>query len=192
VSKILSAKPVREGRVVVIMGPPNAGKDTQAHKLAKRIGGEYIGSGELIRAEAEPRLMAIMARGDLIPEEDFTRLIGQAIIEVPVQHPIVMAGITKKPAEAEWLTEFLPTVGRWLDRVIYLSLNQTISVDRSGQRGKGRDDDHPGVQDRRWHRFFTDTAQSLEFFRGLGVLVEIDGSRTIQEVETEIDRVLSI
>jgi adenylate kinase len=191
VSEGTSFKTAREGRVVVIMGPPNAGKDTQAHLLAEGLGGHMIGSGELIRTEADPRLLEIMARGDLIPEADFSRLIAQAIEKVPLDKPVVMAGITKKPGEALWLTDYLPSIGRWLDRVIYLNLSQDLSAHRSGNRGKGRDDDHPGVQERRWHRFFTETAQSLAYFRSLDLLVDVEGSGTVEQVAAEIDEVLS-
>lgn len=181
----------QSGRVVVIMGPPNAGKDTQAHLLAKRIDAIYIGSGELLRREADPRVMAIMARGELVPPEDFRRLIGKAISEVPNDHGIVLAGIAKRPEEAEWLLEFLPGLNRWIDRVILIEISKEEAILRSAVRSKGRADDHPDVQGERWTHFYQKTKKSLEFFERKGLLSTIDGSGPPPEVARLIDKVLS-
>jgi adenylate kinase len=180
----------REGRVVVIMGPPNAGKDTQGELLSERVRGKYIGSGELIRSEASPRLMAIMARGDLVPEEDFRRLISHAIAEVPLDTPVILVGIAKRPEEARWLVEHLPTLGRWLDRVVLLMVSQHVAIERSGRRGAGRADDHPDVQAVRWARFFEKTQQSLDYFRELGYLSEVDAVGDVHDVADRIDQTL--
>lgn len=188
---ILTNQEMRSGRVVLIMGPPNAGKDTQAELLAHRLNGAYIGSGELIRREGEPRLMEIMARGDLIPAEDLRRLLGNAIQRVGIETPIVLAGTAKKPAEAHWLAEYLPSIDRWLDRVILIALSKEESVKRSQKRDGDRQDDDPLVQQERWDRYFAETMQSLNFFRERGVLAEVSGFGARDLVASRIDKILS-
>jgi adenylate kinase len=180
----------RSGRVVLIMGPPNAGKDTQADLLARKLGGEHIGSGDLIRREADPRLMAIMARGDLVPPEDLRRLLSRAIEGVHIDLPIILAGTAKKPAEARWLFDYLPSIDRWLDKVIVITLTREQSIERSRVRSGARDDDHPAVQAERWDRYGQETMESLAYFRNCGILCEIDGTGTREQVAARIDSAL--
>jgi adenylate kinase len=184
-------KSTRPGRVVVIMGPPNAGKDTQGELLATKLDATYIGSGNLIRNEADPRLMAIINRGELAPEEDFRRLISQAIAKVPLEKTVILVGIAKRPEEAKWLVEHLPTLGRWLDRVALIKISQEVGIERSLQRSHGRADDHPELQAFRWSRFYELTQQSLDYFRDLGLLTEVDGVGSLNEVEQRIERAIN-
>jgi adenylate kinase len=170
------------------MGPPNAGKDVQAERLAARLGAVHLSSGELLRKEKDPRLMALMATGALVPSADFERILSQAIAAVPAEQPIVLAGIAKKPGEAEWLLEQLPKLGRKLSKVVMITIDKEVSHERSRQRG--RFDDHPEVQDERWARFFEETMRSVEIFRKLGLVVEVDGSGTEDEVTELIGRAL--
>jgi adenylate kinase len=192
VSQNANIQTTRKGRVVVIMGPPNAGKDTQAQLLAHTLHGDYIGSGELIRREAEPRLMEIMARGDLVPAEDFRRLISKAIADVPLGRPTVLAGIAKRPEEASWLVEHLPSLGRWLDKVILITVGKEVSLLRSKSREGHRQDDNPDVQGVRWDRFYQQTSQSLEYFDHLGVLVRVNGEGSEAEVADVITSALRL
>lgn len=180
------------GKVIILMGPPNAGKDTQAHRLAQRMEGVHIGSGDLLRREADPRIMAIMARGELVSSEDFQRLIGQAIRKVPAPQAIILAGIAKKPEEARWIVEYLPTLGRRVDKVILLGITQEEAVRRSAVRPGERADDSPHVQELRWQRYFEMTRQSLEYFRGLGLLVEVDAEGARNDVADRVDEAAGV
>lgn len=168
------------GRVVVIMGAPNAGKDVQAERLAKRMGAAHLSSGDLLRKDNDPRLMEIMGNGGLVPEADFQRILSRGIAAVPMEQPIVLAGIAKKPGEAEWILEELPRLGRKLERVVMINIDREVSRQRS--QARGRFDDHPEVQDERWARFFEETMRSIEIFRKAGLVVDVDGSGTEDEV----------
>ncbi len=175
------------GQVIIIMGPPNAGKDTQAHRLAMYMSGVHIGSGDLLRREANPRIMEVMAKGELVSSEDFQRLIGMAIEQVPSIKPIVLAGIAKKPEEARWIVEFLPTIGRRIDKVILLSITMDEAKRRSEVRPGERADDSPHVQELRWQRYFEMTKQSLAYFRDLGLLVEVEAQGSRSDVADRVD-----
>lgn len=166
--------------VYIIMGAPNAGKDVQAERLAMRLQAKHLSSGELLRTGKDPRLMEIMARGDLVPEEDFRRIISEAVEQVPQDQAIVLAGVAKKPGEAEWLLEHMSEVGRSITKVVLLNIDREASRERSMKRG--RFDDNPAVQDERWERFYEETKRSTEIFDHAGLLVTIDGSGTPDEV----------
>lgn len=176
--------------VIVIMGAPNAGKDVQAERLAERIGAVHLSSGTLLRQEKDPRLMDIMAAGDLVPEADFQRIISKAVAAVSLAMPIVLAGVAKKPGEAEWLMEHLPETGRQLHKVVVLTIDREVSRERSLQRG--RFDDDPKVQDERWRLFYEETMRSIGVFRQAGLLVEVDGSGTPDEVTAKIVTALNL
>ena len=177
------------GRVIVIMGAPNAGKDVQAARLATRLGAVHLSSGDLLRRENDPRLIGIMAKGGLVPSEDFERIVSQAIGAVPLEQPIVLAGIAKKPGEAEWVLAELPRLGRRLDRVVMLTIDREVSRQRSLQRG--RHDDGPEVQDERWARFFEETMRSIEIFRQAGLVVEVDGGGAPDDVTELVEQALA-
>jgi len=177
-----------QGRVIILMGPPNAGKDTQAFRLAEYMGGIHIGSGELLRREADPRVMEVMAKGELVSSDDFRRLVGHAIEKVPTIKPVVLAGIAKKPEEAHWIVEYLPTIGRRIDKVILLNITMDEAKRRSVERPGDRADDSPRVQELRWQRYFEMTKQSLEFFRGMGLLEEVDAQGSRAEVARRVDQ----
>lgn len=178
--------------VYIIMGPPNAGKDTQAKRLADKMGGVCIGSGDLMRKEADPEIMAIMARGELVSSADFQRLMGKAIARVPRAIPIVLAGIAKKPAEARWIVEYLPTLGRRVEKVLLLSISMEEAMRRSQVRGAQRADDSEHVQEVRWRRFYEMTRQSLEYFRSFNLLYEVDAEGARDEVSARVDGVIGI
>lgn len=178
------------GSVYIIMGAPNAGKDVQAERLAMRLGAVHLSSGALLRASRDSRLMEIMARGDLVPEEDFQRIIRESVAQVPADQPIVLAGVAKKPGEAEWLLIHLPDVGRHITKVVLLHIDRDVSHDRSQKRG--RFDDDPKVQDERWERFYEETLRSTEVFGQAGLLVEVDGSGTPDEVAVAVAAALDL
>jgi adenylate kinase len=179
-----------EGAVYIIMGAPNAGKDVQAERLAEKIGAKHLSSGALLREDNDPRLMAIMARGDLVPEEDFRRIIRDAVAKVPAAQPIVLAGVAKKPGEAEWLLEHLPEAGRSITGVVLLEIDREVSHERSMKRG--RFDDDPAVQDERWQRYYEETLRSMEVFDKAGLLVKVDGGGTPDEVTSLIMAALGL
>jgi adenylate kinase len=181
---------VTAGSVYIIMGAPNAGKDVQAERLALRLGAAHLGSGALLRADRDPRLMEIMARGDLVPEADFQRIITAAVAQVELERPIVLAGVAKKPGEAEWLLVHLPDIGRSITKVILITIDREVSHERSQKRA--RFDDHPEVQDERWERFYDETLRSTAVFRRAGLVVEVDGSGSPDHVAQLVAEALGL
>jgi adenylate kinase len=153
------------GDVILLLGPPNAGKKTQAIQLALYLFGVHIASGDLMRDGKEPHVAEIMAGGDLIDPSDFIRIIEPAIKAVPPTAPIILEGASRRPEEVKLLLDLIEEVGRRLRFVIVLNIDKELSFARSQVRWNGaerRRDDDPRVQARRWERWMNDTHRSIE------------------------------
>jgi adenylate kinase len=174
-----------DNRVFVIMGAPNAGKGTQGKLLGERLGAVYFSTGDLMRAENRPDIMSVTNEGALAPPDYIRDLIASALKETPKDKPIVIDGAKMLP-EAKWLVDYLPTLGRLLNGVVLIQISEEESRKRSLARPHGRADDREHVQDVRWQRFKDDVIPTIEFYRGLGLLSEVDGVGGPAEVAERI------
>ncbi len=176
------------GPVIILMGPPGAGKGTQSDILAKRIGGVHLSSGDLLRSTRDERLRHIMVTGGLVPSEDVCRLVGEAIKEVPSDKPIVLDAFTRMKPEAEWLQDYLLKVNRKLKKVILLDVGIDEAVNRNSLRK--REDDDIEAQKKRWRLYSQETGPVFDYYRNLGILTEIDGVGSVEEVSKRIEAAL--
>jgi adenylate kinase len=179
--------------VIVVVGPPNAGKGTQSSMLAEHLQAVHFSTGDLLRAENRPDIMDPVNGGALAPSEYIRALIKRAIDEVPRDQVIVLDG-AKKLAEAQWLLEYLPTIGRHVDHVISLQITEDESRRRSAMRASthGRADDAEHVQDVRWERYKEDVTQTLDFYRDKGLLLEVDAVGEPQQVTARVMAALGL
>jgi len=177
------------GAVYVVMGPPNAGKGTQTRLLGEHLEAVYFSTGDLMRKENKPDIMALTDAGALAPSDYIQQMVEMELRKAPAEKPVVIDGAKMVP-EAKWLVAFLPTIGRKLEKVVAIRLSEEASRARSQARDHGRQDDAEHVQDVRWERFRNDVIPTMEFYRGLGVLAEVDGSGSRDQVAAEIRAVL--
>lgn len=174
--------------VIIVLGPPGAGKGTQSELLAKRLGGLHLSSGVLMRSSQNMALKRRMATGQLAKSEDFLAVVDGALQALPGGRPLVLDSVGKKVPEAKWLTGRLGELGYQLTQVIYLSVDQSQAVARNLRRG--RDDDSPEAQARRWRLYQRETSEVLEFYRQQRLLREVDGSGTVDEVARRVEKAL--
>jgi adenylate kinase len=173
------------------MGPPNAGKGTQTRLLGEYLEGAYFSTGDLMRKENKPDIMALTDTGALAPSDYIQHMVEMELRRAPGEKPIVVDGAKMVP-EAKWLVDFLPTIGRKLVRVVAIRLSEEDSRLRSQARAHGRQDDAEHVQDVRWERFRQDVIPTMEFYKSRGLLVEVDGSGSRDQVAAEIREVLGV
>jgi adenylate kinase len=176
--------------VVLIIGPPGAGKGTQSVRLAERLGAAHLSSGQILRDTRDPAITSRLARGELALTDDFLRVVGEVLEAVPAYQPIVLDAVGRMLPEAEWLLATLDRLGRPLQRVIHLQLDEVEALERA--RRRGRADDEPGAQALRWQRFREETLPVLELYRGRGVVTEVDGSGSVDDVADRVARVLQL
>lgn len=153
-------------KMILIMGGQGVGKGTHARALIERDGYGYIETGAMLRAlPPESRLAKIIARGELVPDEDLFELIANAIRDTVGD--IILDGFPRTIGQAQWIVKNY--AGKFDIRVIYLNVPQDIMLARIQKRireGGGRADDaDDAIVRRRLDNFFKTTMPAIEWLR---------------------------
>jgi adenylate kinase len=180
---------------VVLLGPPGAGKGTQAQIIAAKVGVPAISTGDIFRAnvsgqtELGRQAKAYMDAGDLVPDEITVAMVKDRLAEPDAKAGFLLDGFPRTIAQAEQLRESLAELGHGLDCVIELVVDQEELVRRlSGRRmlvdGQmvQRDDDKPETVRHRLEVYREQTAPVAGFYESEGLLSRIDAIGEVEEV----------
>jgi len=181
------------------MGRPGSGKGTQAKLLAKKIGAEVYSSGNRLREMAKGqgfvnnKIKTQMEAGDLLPSWLSSHLFTEALLGLSLEEGIVFEGACRTLPEA---TDFEETAS-WLERpyrAIFLTISDAEVEKRLALRKgvEGRADDASDAVDHRIHEYEQKTAAAVEFFRSKGVLIEINGEQTVEQVHADVLKALKL
>lgn len=189
---------------LILLGPPGAGKGTQATRLVERHGIVQLSTGDMLRAavaNATPiglKAKAVMESGGLVSDEIVIGIIRDRIAEADAAKGFILDGFPRTVAQAEALEKLLADQSLKLDAVIELEVDQAALVGRIVKRAEDakaagqpvRKDDDPEVFKTRLAAYNRDTAAVTPFYEGRGQLSRIDGMKPIAEVAAAIDKVL--
>jgi len=189
---------------LVLLGPPGAGKGTQAARLVEKLGLLHLSTGDMLRAAAaagtQTGLAAkeIMARGELVPDSVVVRIIEDRISEPDARKGFVLDGFPRTVAQAESLDAMLAAKGRKLDAVIELEVDAARLSDRIVKRAEQarraglpvRKDDDPTVFGTRLAAYRAQTAPVSAYYRRTGSLKAVDGMQSIDIVTGAIEAAL--
>jgi len=181
-----------EATRLVFLGPPGAGKGTQAARLAERLGVLHLATGDMLRqAVAEnsalgQRAKAIMDRGDLVPDALVVDMLMEKIGCERVSG-FVLDGFPRTLPQAQALDERLGTGG--VDAVVLLDVPQAELVRRLLQRG--RSDDSEATVSNRLNVYAKQTEPLVRFYEGRGLVVRVDGVGSVDEVARRVAERLS-
>jgi adenylate kinase len=180
---------------VVLLGPPGAGKGTQAQIIAGRFGVPAISTGDIFRAnvsgqtELGKQAKVYMDAGDLVPDEITVAMVKDRLSEPDAKVGFLLDGFPRTIAQAEQLRQSLADLGHGLDCVLELVVEEDELVRRlSGRRmlvdGQmvQRDDDKPETVRHRLHVYREQTAPLSGFYESEGLLRRIDAIGEIEEV----------
>jgi adenylate kinase len=180
---------------VVLLGPPGAGKGTQAQIIAGELGAPAISTGDIFRANVSGRTelgmkaKAYMDAGDLVPDEITVAMVRDRLAEPDAKAGFLLDGFPRTIAQAEQLRESLIELGQGLDRVLELVVDEDELVRRlSGRRmlvdGEWvqRSDDEPKTVRHRLQVYREQTAPLSGFYEGEGLLARIDAIGSVEEV----------
>jgi adenylate kinase len=180
---------------VVLLGPPGAGKGTQAQIIAGHLGVPAISTGDIFRANVSGRTelgkkaKVYMDAGDLVPDEVTVAMVRDRLDEPDAKAGFLLDGFPRTIAQAEQLRDSLAGLGNALDRVLELVVDEDELVRRlSGRRmlvdGQmvQRDDDKPETVRHRLEVHREQTAPLSDFYAAEGLLVKIDAVGQVEEV----------
>jgi len=186
---------------LVFLGPPGAGKGTQAQLLAEKNGLLHLSTGDMFRgaiARGTPtglRAKSFMDQGRLVPDEVVDALVDERLKEDDSQAGFLLDGYPRNRTQAEALEGMLTTRGTPLDAVLYLEVPDDVLVERIVKRGQqsggARADDTAEVAAERLRVYHEHTAPLVEYYESHGLLRRIDGTRTIEQVQQAIAEVLA-
>ena len=184
---------------LLIVGPPGAGKGTQAVRIAESFGIPAISTGDIFRANVAGetdlglKVKAILDAGDYVPDSLTNELISDRLTEADAEHGFLLDGYPRTVQQVDFLDEFLAGRGEALAAVVQLVADRDEIVERLRRRAldQGRSDDTEEAIRHRQDVYLRETAPLIETYRDRGLLVEVDGLGSIDEVATRIDEALT-
>jgi len=184
--------------LVVFLGPPGAGKGTQAARLAAKYGLPHISTGDMLReavaagSELGQRVEAIMASGELVPDDVMLDVVEERLGKPDCSGGAVLDGYPRTRGQAETLDPLAQKVGLGsVSLVLMLDVPEEELVRRiSGRRAETtgeRSDDRDDVVRERLRVYRRDTEPLIDYYRAHGALEEVDGVGTVEEVFERLD-----
>ncbi len=189
---------------LILLGPPAAGKGTQALRLVAKYGLVPLSTGEMLRAAGKAgtpvgrETREIMARGGLVPDDVVVGIVAQRLAAPDARKGFILDGFPRTVPQAVALDRLLATRGLALDAVIELRVDEDALIRRietrvaeMKERGEAlREDDNPEVLRKRLAAYHQQTAPLIAYYRRKGVLRSVDGMAAIPDVAAAIDKLL--
>lgn len=162
---------------IVIMGPQGSGKSTQAELLAKKLNLPHIETGNVYRelAKENSEIRSVLEKGGLVDDKTTFEVVDRHLAKI--KGGFVLDGFPRTLTQAQ--RELIP-----IDKVVYINLSDEEAIERLLKRGRA--DDKIETIKERLRLFHERTEPILDYYRSQGKLLEVDGSRTVEEVASQI------
>ncbi|WP_457582937.1 adenylate kinase [Ensifer canadensis] len=190
---------------LIFLGPPGAGKGTQAKLLTERYGIPQLSTGDMLRAavaqatDVGKRAKAVMDAGQLVSDAIVNEIVSERIDAPDCANGFILDGYPRTVPQAVALGKMLEGKGLKLDAVIELKVDETALVKRMENRvaetiaagGSVRSDDNPEAFKRRLTEYREKTAPLSEHYAGTGELKTVDGMADVDAVTAQIEKILA-
>lgn len=190
---------------LIFLGPPGAGKGTQAARIVEKHGIPQLSTGDMLRAAVAAgtpvgvKAKAVMDAGGLVSDEIVIGIVADRIEEADARKGFILDGFPRTLAQAQALDEMLATKGLKLDTVLELKVDQSRLVERIVKRADEaraagqpvRKDDDPEVFKVRLEAYNRDTAVVAPYYEKRGQLIAIDGMQPVDAVTAAIEKALA-
>lgn len=173
---------------LLFIGPPGAGKGTQAGRVAERLGIPHISTGDLFRdnvsraTELGKQVDEIMKRGDYVPDEITVAMLADRMAQDDASDGYILDGFPRTAAQVDALDELLGDEG--LDRVVLFQVDQGSLAER--MLGRGRADDTEETIGNRFEVYEAQTAPLIKIYEERGLVVTVDGNADVPVVTERV------
>lgn len=189
---------------LILLGPPGAGKGTQAQRLVEKHGIPQLSTGDMLRAavqaqtETGKRAKAVMDAGELVSDEIVNAIVAERIDQADCARGFILDGYPRTLAQADAVEQMLRARNAALDAVIELVVDDKVLVGRIVNRAEQakaagqpvRKDDNPEVFEERLREYYKKTAPLIGYYHAKGMLKGVDGMAGIDDVTKQIDALL--
>jgi len=190
---------------LILLGPPGAGKGTQAQRLVEKHGIPQLSTGDMLRAavqagsEVGKRAKAVMDAGELVSDAIVNAIVAERIDQADCAKGFILDGYPRTLVQADAVESMLSERGIGLDTVIELVVDDRALVGRIVKRAEDakaagqqvRKDDNPAVFEERLREYYKKTAPLTGYYYAKGKLKTVDGMASIDAVTAEIEAVLA-
>ena len=179
--------------IVVFLGPPGAGKGTQAKKLSDYFGWKHLSTGDLLRSEVENQtklgLLAneFMQKGDLVPDNIIIHMISNVLEKD--NSGILLDGFPRTIDQAKALNNSLVNLKKKINKVFFIDVEESKIISRLTKRG--REDDDPEVIINRLKTYSKLTQPLISFYENEGLIEKINGNGNEETVFNELLEIVS-
>ncbi|HVZ05066.1 adenylate kinase [Hyphomicrobium sp.] len=191
--------------ILMLLGPPGAGKGTQSQLISEKLGVPQLSTGDMLRAAVKAatpvglKAKQIMAEGGLVHDEIVIGIIADRISQPDCAKGFILDGFPRTLAQADALDKLLKSKGRKIDCVIELKVDDTRLAERIECRareteaagGVVRADDNAEALKTRLIAYYRETAPIIGYYFAHGLLKSVDGMAAIEDVSRQIDEILS-
>ncbi len=190
---------------LILLGPPGAGKGTQAQRLVEKHGVPQLSTGDMLRAavaagtDVGKRAKAVMDAGELVSDQIVNAIVAERIDQADCANGFILDGYPRTLAQADAVEAMLAERDLKLDATIELVVDDTALVGRIEKRARDaiaagqtpRKDDNASVFDERLREYYKKTAALIGYYHAKGALRRVDGMKSIDEVTADIEQILA-
>ena len=190
---------------LILLGPPGAGKGTQATRLMEKHGIPQLSTGDMLRAAVKAgtsvglQAKAVMETGGLVSDQIVVSIIADRMEEPDAKKGFILDGFPRTVAQAQALDEMLAKKGMKLDGIVELKVDENALLARIEKRAAEtlaageavRADDNPEAFKKRLQAYREQTAPVSAYYGSKGTLKQVDGMASIDDVSKAIDRALA-
>jgi adenylate kinase len=177
--------PDKQGKIIVLLGPPGAGKGTLAKKLVKRNKFQHLSTGEMIRKSDDKELKDLISKGKLVPDKIIINLLKEKLETLDFEKGVILDGFPRTLEQAHKLDSILGKMGVGLSSAVYININSDTAKERLAKRAEeeDREDDKDAETiKQRFKEFREKTVPIIDFYKRSRKLKDIKSGVPEEEV----------
>jgi len=187
--------PDKQGKIIVVLGPPGSGKGTLCKKLVEDNGFTHISTGEMIRNSDDKELKDLVATGKYVPDKTMTKLLKEKLANFDFEDNLVLDGYPRTLDQASMLDSILGKFGVGLNSAVYLNISSDTAKERLAKRAEEEDredDKDPETIKQRFKEYKEKTLPIVDFYKRSRRLKDIKSGVPAEEVYERVITALKL